>query len=139
MGIMNPGNDRQRGVSTVEMAIVLPLLLVLILGTIEYGWMFLHAQQVTNAARQGARTAVLPYSTNTTVETAVGSLMTAAGMGDSGYTLTLTPEDIGDVVPHQNVNVEVTVPYANITLIGVPFVPVPAVLRGSVTMVKEGA
>ena len=45
----------------VEAAIVFPILLMLTLGAIEYGWLFLNAQQVTNAARQGARIAILPY------------------------------------------------------------------------------
>jgi hypothetical protein len=35
------GKRFHRGAATIEMAIVLPLLLLLILGVMEYGWMFL--------------------------------------------------------------------------------------------------
>jgi len=47
--------DRQRGQSAVEMALVLPLLLVLLLGMIIAVFMFYSYIQVTNAAREGAR------------------------------------------------------------------------------------
>ena len=50
---------RQSGLATIEMAMVLPLLMLLTLGVIEYGWMFLKSQQITNAARQGARAGAL--------------------------------------------------------------------------------
>ena len=33
---------------------MLPLLLLVMLGAIEYGWLFFNVQQITNAARQGA-------------------------------------------------------------------------------------
>ncbi len=34
--------------------------LLVMLGAIEYGWLFFNVQQITNAARQGARVAILP-------------------------------------------------------------------------------
>ena len=46
---------RQHGQSAVEMALVLPLLLVLLLGMIVAVFMFYSYIQVTNAAREGAR------------------------------------------------------------------------------------
>ena len=42
-----------RGATLVEMAVVFPLLLMVTLGAIKYGWLFLKAQQMTNAARTG--------------------------------------------------------------------------------------
>jgi Flp pilus assembly protein TadG len=48
------------GTTIVEAAFVLPLFLLLVLGAIEYGWLFFNVQQITNAARQGARVAILP-------------------------------------------------------------------------------
>jgi len=45
----------EKGQSAVEFALVLPLLLVLLLGIIEFGW-FLNAKiTITGAAREGAR------------------------------------------------------------------------------------
>ena len=36
------------------------VMLLFTFGAIKYGWLFLKAQQITNAARQGARMATLP-------------------------------------------------------------------------------
>lgn len=48
----------------VEFALVLPMLLLVVLGIAEFGFIFQRYEVVTNAAREGARMAVLPgYST----------------------------------------------------------------------------
>ncbi len=51
------GNARERGAVLVEAAIVLPLLIVLVLGIVEYSVAFNKAATVSNASRAGARTA----------------------------------------------------------------------------------
>jgi len=45
----------ERGQSLVEMALVLPLLLLLVLGIIDFGRAFNNYIIITNAAREGAR------------------------------------------------------------------------------------
>ena len=55
----------------VEFALVLPLLLFVMLGIAEFGFIFQRYEVVTNAAREGARMAVLPGYTNTDVDTRV--------------------------------------------------------------------
>jgi Flp pilus assembly protein TadG len=45
----------ERGAALVELAVVLPLLLVVLLGTIDFGRAFRTAMIVTNAARAGAQ------------------------------------------------------------------------------------
>ncbi len=44
-----------RGAAAVEFALVLPLLMMLVMGGIDWGFYFFQAQVVTNAAREGAR------------------------------------------------------------------------------------
>jgi len=130
--------DNRRGAATVEMAIVLLLLVMVTMGAIQYGLLFLRTQQITNAARQGARIAILPTSTVTDVETAIESLMAAAGMAKatSGYTLD-RPDDL-DLLPGEEVTVRIVVPAANVALMNTPLLPVPANLGAKVTMAKEG-
>lgn len=48
------------GSQLVEFALVLPLLLMLIAGIAEFGFLFQSYEVTTNAAREGARLAVLP-------------------------------------------------------------------------------
>jgi Flp pilus assembly protein TadG len=53
---MKDGKKTQRGSSAVEFALVLPLLLFVVFAIVDFGWLFFTDAQVTNAARQGART-----------------------------------------------------------------------------------
>jgi Flp pilus assembly protein TadG len=50
----------ERGAVLIETAMVLPLMLFVCVGIFEFGRAFQHWQIVTNAAREGARIAVLP-------------------------------------------------------------------------------
>jgi Flp pilus assembly protein TadG len=52
--------NRERGSAMVETAICIPLLLVLMVGIFEVGRAYETWQVLTNAAREGARVAVLP-------------------------------------------------------------------------------
>ena len=58
---MNMNNrNRERGSAMVETAICIPLLLVLMVGIFEVGRAYETWQVLTNAAREGARMAVMP-------------------------------------------------------------------------------
>ncbi|OQY25064.1 MAG: hypothetical protein B6I37_02335 [Desulfobacteraceae bacterium 4572_35.2] len=46
------------GAALVEFAIVLPLLLLLLVGMIEFGLLFYNKQVLTNASREGARAGI---------------------------------------------------------------------------------
>lgn len=130
--------NNRRGAATVEMAIVLLLLVMVTMGAIQYGLLFLRTQQITNAARQGARIAILTHTTaDADARTAISNLMTAAGMGASGYSVTIAPEDLGG--EPNAISVLITVPAANVALMNTPLLPVPATLGAKVTMAKEGS
>lgn len=49
----------ERGASLIEFALVLPILLALVIGIIEFGWIFNGYITITGAAREGARFAVV--------------------------------------------------------------------------------
>jgi Flp pilus assembly protein TadG len=71
---------QERGVAIIEAAITLPLLLLLSVGVFEFGRAFQHWQVLTNSAREGARVAVLPGSTDQAVRTRVQNYLTAGGV-----------------------------------------------------------
>ncbi len=48
----------QEGAAAVEFAILLPILLLLLAGFFDFGWLFYWQHTVTNASRAGARYAV---------------------------------------------------------------------------------
>ena len=51
--------DAQRGQSLAELALMLPVLLILLFGVVEFGMVLKSYIQVTNATREGARYAAL--------------------------------------------------------------------------------
>lgn len=53
--------DHERGAAVVEFAIVAPLLLVLLLGVVEFGLLFGKRLDVSQGAREGARLASVNY------------------------------------------------------------------------------
>jgi len=63
--------DREKGAAMVEFAIILPLFILLIFGTMETGWFFAQQVEVRNAAREGARLAVVDYGTASQIATEV--------------------------------------------------------------------
>ena len=60
----------------VEFALVLPMLLLVMLGIAEFGFIFQRYEVVTNAAREGARMAVLPGYTTADVTARVRAYVT---------------------------------------------------------------
>ena len=53
------GNATRRGAASVEFALVLPLLLGLLFGIVELGFLFKDQLSIQQAAREGARTAAV--------------------------------------------------------------------------------
>jgi len=75
-GLLRRGRD-ERGQALLEMAFTLPLLLLVCVGILEFGRAFQTWQVLTNAAREGARVAVLPGTTNTDVTNRVQAYMSS--------------------------------------------------------------
>lgn len=139
MAFLKPKHERdEQGLASVEMAIISLVLVMLTFGGMEYGWMFYRLQEVSNVSREGARTAVLPDSSNGDVTTRVANLMTSFGMGGTGYTVTTNPGDVTSAAVQQAVTVTISVPYSSVGLTGMPIFPTPANLTSSATMAREG-
>lgn len=68
----------------VEFALVLPMLLLVVLGIAEFGFIFQRYEVVTNAAREGARMAVLPGYTDADVDARVRVYVTQGKVPTTG-------------------------------------------------------
>ena len=83
----------ESGAELVEFALTLPLLLLIVLGMIEFGFVFQQYEVVTNAAREGARIAVLPTyaptpgAAQTNVTLRVNGYLTDAGLNPALATI----------------------------------------------------
>ncbi|MHC4638242.1 MAG: TadE/TadG family type IV pilus assembly protein [Planctomycetota bacterium] len=133
---IRPQKMRYRGAATIEAAIVFPLLILLTFGIIEYGWMFLKAHQITNATRHGCRIAIRANATNAEVMSSINSLLDTANI--TGSQVAITPGDLSLVAMGETIEVSVTVPWANIAIMDMPFLPKPANIHAFTTMAKEG-
>ena len=65
----------ERGTALLETALTLPLLLLVSVSIFEFGRAYQHWQVLTNAAREGARVAVLPNATSSMVDARVHAYM----------------------------------------------------------------
>lgn len=81
-----------RGQVLVEFVLVLPILLVLVIGIIEFASAWRVSQTITNVAREGARYAVVANGPTAgeegQVEDSVRSLLNNAGLDGSSATIT---------------------------------------------------
>jgi len=98
---------RWRGSAVLDAALVFPILLSLTFGTVEYGYYFYVKHTLQGAAREGARAAIPSTATNALVTAAVSNAMTAAGLQNSGYSVTPSPSDVSTVAAGQPITVTV--------------------------------
>ncbi|MFT4572025.1 MAG: Flp pilus assembly protein TadG [Hyphomicrobiaceae bacterium] len=73
-------NRRQRGVVSVEFAILVPVLAMLILGGVDFGRAFFENHLLLEGARAGVRVAALPRKTNDEVRAAVNQVLSSGGV-----------------------------------------------------------
>ena len=88
----------ERGQAVIELALTLPLLLLVVLGIFDFGLMLQRYEVVTNAAREGARTAILPsfcsaapFTACPNAKTRVENYLNTAGLGSSASVTDRTP------------------------------------------------
>lgn len=80
----------ESGAELIELAIALPLLLLVTAGIVDLGILFQHYEVVTNAAREGARVGVLADFTTTDVQNRVTQYLAASGLTASAPAPTVT-------------------------------------------------
>jgi Flp pilus assembly protein TadG len=118
---------RQRGASLAEMALVLPLLVLLTASIVDLGWAFRSYQAITNASREGARTATrLPCFTQlsqrqllkTDIEQAVIREAANSDVVIATGEITITPDPVSAGCAAAGAELRVTVDHPYNTLLG---------------------
>ena len=87
---------REKGAELVEMAFVVLLFMVLMMGVFEFGRAYNIYQNITNAAREGARFAVAPqrggtinYPNNSEVSSVISSFMQSSNLNPASATINI--------------------------------------------------
>jgi Flp pilus assembly protein TadG len=129
----------RRGAAVVEFAIVAPVFFLLVFGMIEYGRMVMVQQVLTNAAREGARYAVIQTTNDTTaVTTKVKDYLTSGKLKASASTVTVTWPASGSSGSSQPVTVKVSIPFGQVSWLPSPmFLSSTTKLEASSVMRRE--
>jgi Flp pilus assembly protein TadG len=106
MGALRRVLRQERGANLIEFAILAPLLILLLLGIVEFGWVFGQYNDVRHGAREGARFAAVNAGDQNAIATYVCNTMdlsagvtlltidltkTGGGLGQTG-TITVTAD-----------------------------------------------
>ena len=97
---------REDGTAAVEFALLLPLLMMILFGIIEFGFVFYNQEVITNASREGARFGIVigsprpsigqiqgvvnTYLTNSGLNSGNAAVSVAGAQGASGSDLTVS-------------------------------------------------
>ena len=111
--------SNRRGVATVELAAVLPVLVALFLGMCEVGRALNAKVIVQNAAAVGGRLASIGESTNAEVTQAVLTYLTVAGVPTTNAVVTVSNAtqsavDVGAAAALDKLQITVTIPFKDV-------------------------
>jgi len=120
-------SGNERGQALVELAIALPLLILILMGIFEFGRAFYTYQVVTNASREGARVAALGGS-NSEVAARASSAASLAGPAEVSVSPQGTRSRGQPVTVTVSARVDVAIPF---------FAAQSYTVRGSTTMMVE--
>src|SRR5688572_29502758 len=132
------------GNAVLDMALIMPLLIMLTFGAVEYGFALYIKHSLQAAAREGARAAVVSGATATEVQAAVDSAMLAAGFQQAKYTRppTISPANWTSAAAGTTITVTVNTTWGTAGCKVLPNylggIPTTKVLAGATTMRKEG-
>ncbi|HZS24930.1 MAG TPA: TadE/TadG family type IV pilus assembly protein [Gaiellaceae bacterium] len=104
----------ERGQTMVEFALILPVLLVVIFGIIQFGIAFNNYESLTDGVRAGARLAAVSRQSPTPVADTTARVQASSGLTASKLAVTVT----SDWVAGDPVTVSATYPYS-INLLGI--------------------
>jgi len=127
--ILAAGRTRDRGAAAVEMALVLPMLLFVVFGLIDFGRMLNTQLTLTEAAREGARAAALGQNADARVQAASTNLR--------GVTDSVTPCPAGGSTT-ANATVTTSVTFTFVTPVAALAPLFGGHLAGSVVLTGKG-
>lgn len=122
--------EKRKGQSLVETALVLPIILLLLTGIVDFGLLFNSYLVVSNASREGARSAAIG-STDAQIKATINNV--ASTLDTTRLTITISPDQAARVTGN-SVSVTVAYGYSMITPVIAAIIPGPFQLKTSATM-----
>lgn len=108
-----------RGVAAAELAVCLPVVVLLVIATLEACSAVFLKQSLTVAAYEGVRTAIVPGATATSVTATCNQILKDRKV--KGGKVTVSPSNISVLKPGDYVDVTVTAPCSSNSVVPVNF------------------
>lgn len=124
--------NRSRGVVTVEVALCLPILMAILMGSYELARANMMLHSTESAAYEGARVGIIPGATPESVRESVGRVLRSVGV--TNFDVDISPAVITNTT--EDIEVEVTVPFRENLAIPTFFIRNP-VFQGTCTLKRE--
>lgn len=99
----------RRGTAAVEFAVTVPIMLLILFGSVELSRMNMIRETANNAAYEAVRNCIVPGATNAEGVAAAREMLQSVGV--SNATITVSPATITDTTP--TVTATITVPYSS--------------------------
>jgi Flp pilus assembly protein TadG len=124
-------HQERRGAAAVELALMMPILMLMLLGMVEVGMLVNAKQLLSNAAREGGRQASTAQRTVAEVEQVVRDYLRNAGLRTSNVSvavsnLTSPASGTKGALQFDRIEVVVTVPFEDIRLLDAHIVTSPS-------------
>lgn len=126
--------DSRRGVAATEFAVCLPVIVLIVLATIEACTMIFLKQSLSIAAYEGARAALVQSASTSEVQRVAQQVLTDRRV--KGGTVTISPANLSAIAPGQYLTVTVSAPASENNSVPLRFYR-GRTLTGSATMMKE--
>ena len=125
---------QRRGVTAVELAIVVPIFFTVVFALFEFGHYLMLRDTLNEAAREAARTAMAFGGSTTDAEARASAVL--ATVGADNATITFSPATVTDSTTQVTVNI--TIPFSENSIFLPPIFIENATIRGACTLACEG-
>lgn len=101
---LQSAQPRRKGAITVEMALTVPVLFLLVFALCQFSYVNLLRNTLTNACFEAARKVIIPGADRSEAEAEAARILNAVGVKD--FTITITPNVITNETPEVTVEIE---------------------------------
>lgn len=129
------------GLAAAEFALVMPFIVFLAIGMMEMGRGMQVKEILSDAARKGCRTGILPLASNTTVTADINTILTDNNIKSSNATVTIqvngATANVNTAKQNDKISVKVSIPVSKIAWITPLFLPGSTIESSTMTMLRQ--
>jgi Flp pilus assembly protein TadG len=129
------------GLAAVEMAVIAPVLVFVTIGMLEMARGMMVKETLTDAARKGCRTAILPNTTNAAVTSDINAVLNNNNISASYATVQIlvngAAADVSTAIRNDKISVKVSIPVSQVAWITPMFLPAKDIESETLVMMSQ--